>query len=133
MRTMPTIDIDRLTDPFARELAREIVKRDGTLYASKPKNASGPAKYVWRMVAFSVSPVSQHHCMPVCADFDISNTDVGFPAELDWDHPDRRAAYDRRRLMTKVLDRVADAIIMTVPVREHHGTKRWARAFGYTA
>jgi hypothetical protein len=131
MTAMPKIDISRLSDPFAIELARQIVKPDGTLYASKPKKASGLAKYVWRMVAFGISPIGQHHCMPIMADFDISNSDVGFPMDMEWSHPDRSAAYDRRKLMAKVLDKVADAIVMTVPVREHHGTKRWARAFGY--
>ena len=72
---MPSINLDALTlDEAERSLAEKIIatkgKNKGCLRAAKPSNA-GDAAYVWRMVAFQVSPIPQHHCLPVCADFDI--------------------------------------------------------------
>ena len=108
---MPRIDRSRL--PQHDAIVAAITKRDGSLRASKPMKATGDAKYVWRMVAFSISPVTKHQCIPTTADFDI---------EID----DYRARMDR----VKSLDKVVDAILATVPKTEWHGVQRWARAFG---
>ncbi len=46
----------------------------GRLCSSKPKD--GAAAYVWRHVAFSLSTNPQHHCMPVTADFGITEKTI---------------------------------------------------------
>lgn len=136
--TMPTIDTSRL---FCTEeesaILRIIIKSDGTLRASKPtlgkmtkiKDTSSPygyvfawandaerlqakAAYVWRMVAFAVSPNPVHHCMPTTTGFDLDGT------------------FEERRALEKELDVFADKIVKCVPVREQAGTMRWARAYG---
>lgn len=136
-KQMPAINLDALkavltADEF--EIARGIVNpRTGALRASKPtirrdgapkvhpwsnqqyrENNLADAKtaYVWRMVAFAISPVPQHQCMPMTADFDL-------PYENG----------DQRRALCKVLDELADKVVKSVPVKEWHGVRRWGRAY----
>lgn len=94
------------------------------LRASKPKVTealpiTGMAAYIWRMVAFTASPLSHHHCMPVTADFDLPVT-----------ASESQARYDERYALAKLLDGVADEILKTIPLDQHHGTMRWGRALG---
>lgn len=70
--------------------------------------------YVWRMVAFYVSPMSQHHCMPVMDDQYLGGS------------------YDARKARAKELDKLVDAIVNTIPRSQWHGVTRWGRALGYT-
>jgi hypothetical protein len=95
---MPIVlEVPTLTQ-FAKTCLSQITKRDGTLYASRPKNASGSAQYVWRMVAFSLSSNPVHQCMPVLADFYV--TDADLPTEFRQkveDDPIYRAAYEKKR------------------------------------
>jgi len=131
---MPVISLDHLT-PAEREIATGIVatrgKNQGRLRASKPNverheagkdefgltlyepdNDQGETAYVWRMVAFAVSPKSQHHCLPCTADFDVPRK---------WS--EKRARLDE-------LNALADKIVSVIPARQHHGTIRWGQAFG---
>ena len=138
---MPIINLDHLTDS-ERKIASGIVatrgKNKGRLRASKPKverhlaghkhyeldsgpyespvyepdRDQGETAYVWRMVAFAVSPKSQHHCMPCTADFDV---------------PGR---WSEKRDRLDELNALADKIISVIPARQHHGTIRWGQAFG---
>ena len=111
--TMPTINLDSVDMTIAeRAIAEQILKPDGSLFASKPTKASGDAKYLWRMVAFGISPHGRHQCIPVTADFD-----------LDGD-------FDARRLRAKELDDLSDRIEKAVSVFERYGTLRWGRALG---
>jgi hypothetical protein len=131
-RTMPAIDLDAILPPLSAEdralAARSLNK--GRLRASKPPidSTTGPgprggtvripgldsgrAAYLWRMVAFNVSPHPRHHCMPVCAEFDL-------PGE----------GADRRRLVEE-LDALADRIVNAVPRDQWHGVIRWGNAPG---
>ena len=102
------------------DLARGIVKPNGDLYGSKPKDARGETQYIWRMVAFTLSDKPRHWCLPVTAEFDLPDEYWGKGTETA----------DRRRELTRHLDSIADAITKTVPVMEQPGTARWARAFG---
>ena len=110
---MPIINLDNVE--LTQEeiaLAVQILKKNGSLYASKPGKANGEAKYLWRMVAFGISPVRQHHCIPVMAEFDLDGT----PQEV--------------RIRSKELDELAIRLERAVPVEERYGTLSWGRALG---
>lgn len=125
---MPKIDVNKVRNEAPQPLGPmedqilDIIQKNGVLKASKPKATKkysdpmliGQAAYVWRMVAFQISPNPQHQCMPVCA---------------DWDIPVR--SYDERREITKSLDYLVDRIVDTVDPRQWHGILRWGGALGY--
>lgn len=81
-------------------------------YANDADAAKGKTAYIWRQVAFAISPIRQHQCMPVTDIFDL-------PGD-----------YDSRRALAKVLDEVADVVVKTVPVTQWHGVIRWGNALG---
>ncbi len=89
-----------------------IEKRYGEIVHQKrirqPDYEGGCAAYLWRMVAFSVSPISQHKCFPATAHFDL-------PGESE----------DDRRILAKEMDKLADKIVNSVKVTEWHGVQRW--------
>jgi hypothetical protein len=117
--SMPTIDVDQL--PLSEE-DRDIVRRivvKGHLRASAPPTRpitadSGLAYYVWRMVAFYVSPNPRHHCMPVTADF---------YTPYKWGTPEQKELIARG-------DRIEKVIVASIPVSQWHGVRRWGQAFG---
>lgn len=127
MKTYPAINLDSLKQILSPEnyaIAEAIVttqgRHKGCLRSSKPKNNS-KAAYVWRMVAFQISPNPQHHCMPVCADFDLYDV---FAKE------DQN--YKVVNQLAKQLDKeVVDPITNTVPKEQWYGIMRWGRALGY--
>ena len=130
---MPAISLDHLTaDELA--IAQNIVatqgKNKGLLRAAKPKIEynivekegrklriptleTGRTAYVWRMVAFQVSPLGQHQCLPFCAEFDLPGT------------------VQESREEAKRLDVLVDKIVNSIPKAEWHGVRRWGRALGY--
>ncbi len=83
------------------------------VYQDQDGEIAGKTAYVWRMVAFYVSPHPQHQCMPVTADFDL-------PAI---NHQDRRN-------QAKELDILVDKVTNLIPKSQWHGVTRWAKAFG---
>lgn len=117
---MPVIHPDRL-DPKVVGMAKAICNKD-RLRASKPPVDGtlerGMIAYVWRMVAFYISPKRQHQCMPVTADFDL-------PHRFFED-----GGHDERRVMCDKLDVVVDMILEGVNPQEMHGLIRWGQAFG---
>jgi hypothetical protein len=133
-KQMPKIDLTALNfSAVDYELVRGIVNsRTGELRASKPElpdkvkmnghydylteadARKGMTAYIWRMVAFEISPHSQHQCMPICADFDLPHC----------------GGYDERRELSKHLDEIVKAIVDKVPMSEWHGIIRWGNAFG---
>lgn len=131
MYQMPEIDLDLLKaklSPAEFKLVQGIVatsgKNKGRLRASKPNvdfndPDTGRTAYIWRMVAFHVSPIPQHHCIPCTADFDlvIEGDDV-------FDRHNKRVAE------TKRLDALVDQVVDTIPMRQWHGVIRWGRALG---
>jgi len=113
---MPIIDLDIIgMSNDERELAVKILGRENRIRSSKPKD--GEAAYLWRMVAFDISPKRQHHCMPMMADCDMA-TDVY------WGTPENN---ERRRIRFQELDDWAQRITKSVPVNERHGLVTWAR------
>ena len=116
---MTILPLETIRETFSTEevaLILETVKPDASLYASKPTGATGRGKYLWRMLAFGISPNPKHHCIPVTADFDL-NDDLGG----DW---------DATRAEAKVLNELATQVERLVPIEERHGTLRWGRALG---
>lgn len=137
--TMPKIDIHACGLEVGEWLLAQGIlnSRTGELRASKPpvprkvltgkdnigiglydyKNEvdanSGRTAYIWRMVAFQVSPISQHQCMPVTADFDL-------PGD-----------FDKRREEAKALDAIVEKIVNSIPPSQWYGVARWGRALGY--
>lgn len=78
-------------------------------YSSEEHRMRGHSVYVWRMVAFLISPVSQHHCMPVTAEWNLAS----------------------RRVEQSELDKLIDKIVDTVPKEQWQGVIRWGRALGH--
>lgn len=103
------------------DIAKEIFKKDGTLYKSKPKKdgISGDCLYVWRMLAFHISTNPQHHCMPVTASFDLETYDENGK----WSS---RLAHVREKELKVHIDNILNLI----PTRKQSGTMRWLKAFG---
>jgi hypothetical protein len=128
-KPMPRIDVDAVPDLSEKERAVvrliDATRGDdaGTLRRSKPAikandPLTGLAAYVWRMVAFSVSPIRQHQCMPVTADFDLPD------AEL----PAGEHKFGARRELAKQWDVVVDKVIHCIPKSEWHGVRTWGHA-----
>jgi hypothetical protein len=140
-RHMPKINLvavrNLLSDADYRLAERIVNSRTGELRASKPpvprqievldakygtrydyENEAdaelGIAAYVWRMVAFSVSIKSEHHCMPCTAEFDLPGS---------WNSTVQKAAIARA-------DAIIRVIVDSVPSSEWHGVTRWGQAFG---
>ncbi len=126
---MPVINLDSLSG--AARMFAERITIHGRLRASKPPVEkvkvpherygytyepadpdAGRAAYIWRMVAFQISPIDKHQCMPCTADFDL-------PGD-----------FDARRADMKRLDEIVDQIVNTVPASDWHGIRRWGNALG---
>ena len=82
------------------------------VYETKEGAMQGRAAYVWRMVAFMVSPKSNHHCMPVSARFDLPGTLQEVKIEME------------------LLDKLVDRIVDSVDKSEWYGIVRWGRVLG---
>lgn len=131
-QNMPAIDLGAVELTAGERQIAERILNGGRLRASKPKieysiglskygtkirkpdEIGGKAAYLWRMVAFSISPIAQHHCMPCMAFCDL---------------PERENREDRRALEVE-LDALAKKIVDSVPKTAWHGVRRWANAFG---
>lgn len=111
LASMPAPDISKLTKG-AYMYASEIVRSDGTLYASKPSNASPEAQYIWRMVVYMVSPRSRHQCMPVTAEWCLAGK--------------YGSLYEERKAVIAELDAIAGQIVDSIPVAQWHGVRRWS-------
>ena len=91
----------------------------------------GCANYVWRMLCFDLVGHGKHACMPVCADFDLSDAQEVLEG--------RRvrytdSGYDEYKGRSKELRDRMDALVKTVeaplPVECKKGLLRWGRALG---
>lgn len=117
---MPAINLESLMNELTPEefgLVEPIIatqgKNAGRLRASKPSKVDRRSMYIWRLVAFYVSPMRQHQCMPITADFDL-------PGEN----------YHERLMLAKQLDEIVDKVTDAIPMSEWHGVKRWGQAYG---
>ena len=109
----------------AASLRGVINRRNGRLYASRPKKTDGECRYLWRMLAFHLSRKPEHHCMPVTAD-----DGVGPSYERGESAAQCRQRYKARRQRCRELDAVVDRVVDQVPITRQHGALRWARALG---
>lgn len=114
----PKVDLARFSGKTA-EIVSQVFKSDGSLYRTKPKNATGEAKYVWRMLAYYISTNRQHQCMPTTADFDLEALDENGK----WS---ARVA----QAQSKELDVFVENILKTIPSDKLPGILRWRKAFG---
>jgi len=115
---MPKVDLAKITDLSDDEqviLNLVINKQTGRLKATSPGKAFGDAHYVWRMVAFMVSPKPQHQCMPYGADFYL-----------------KVKSFNERAARCNQLKTLEDKIINAVDKKQWHGIKRWGGALGFT-
>ena len=134
-KQMPHIDLSKanLTDEEL-ELAKGIINaRTGQLRASKPKveryytgtrdrygreeidtTDTGKTAYIWRMVAFYVSPRRTHQCMPVMAFCDIPGSVMD----------------EGRKALEAHLDDIAKRIADTVPATQWHSLRVWGPSLG---
>jgi hypothetical protein len=124
---MPIINLDNLDDQ-EKAIAEKIIGRGGKLRSSTPSD--GEAAYVWRMVAFMVSPKPQHHCIPVSHDFGVM--DIAPKIKKFCKYMNReieQTDFDWVRNHCKKLDIIVDKIVDNVKVQNRHGVNRWAKAF----
>lgn len=123
--TMPQINLEAINlSPSDMEIVNACLGRANRLRSAKPKE-NGYAAYVWRLVAFQISNNSQHHCMPMTADFDM-------PQEY-WGRGEDGSCTEsanKRRAKCKELDMIVDVMVNSVPKSQWKGVIRWGRAFG---
>ena len=84
-------------------------------YANEEERINALGRYVWRELAFIMSPISAHHCMPVCNDFN-----------LEYSYGDIR-----RSEQQKWLNSIVDKIYKTIPIEQLHGLNRWKNVLCY--
>ena len=133
---MPTVDIDHAENLIYQNYAKGneelkaeglailkiIVKKDGTVRASKPKvkdALTGKSAYIWRMVCFLTSPKPAHTCMPCTCDFDLPVADE----DGNW-------RYSLAKEMADELKPIEDAIVDSISKDEWHGVHTWGKVFG---
>jgi len=142
MPAMPRIDLVKLSTLLSAEdmvLVKGIIAtrgdNKGCLRASKPRvtrtevtdlsspygsriekdEIEGKTAYVWRMVAFMISPKAAHHCMPCTVDFDLPLKSITGP---------------EAKAMRSDLDRIVDVVVDSVPMSSWHGIRRWGNVYG---
>ena len=115
-------------------IVRAAFVRSGRLRTNKPfrrvtSHREGCANYVWRMLCFDYAGFGKHSCMPVCAEFELSDAIV---AQQGYNACYGQAGYDVQRDREKALRAAMEALIKTavstLPIGA--GTMLWARAFG---
>lgn len=100
-------------------LISQIVGRGDELRTSRSKTISGEAQYLWRNVAFQISQVRAHQCMPVMADF-----------YFEWKGNTVSERADYARAKRKELDDLQDRVMKFYPKSQWYGVARWAKALG---
>lgn len=94
----------RATSPNKPKLIKDIsALRLGWTYKTPEDKLMAHAAYVWRQVAFCISPNPRHHHMPIGAAFILASKEEE-PA----------------------LNDLVDKIVDTIPKAQWHGVSRWA-------
>lgn len=144
--TMPRINIDKLHEkltPAQFNLAKQVIsirKGEVKLRSTRSKS-SGSGDYIWRMVAFFVSPIRAHQSIPVMAENYIQDSEVMHRPEmyrvhegtcLHWDENTwnmMHLAAKRSAYIHAELNPIVDAIVDSVNPNDWNGVKNWAKAF----
>ena len=138
---MPKVDLNTVSvSEDTKSILESITKRDGSFYSTKPKNVNGLEQYIWRQVMFILSPKSEHHCIPVMADFDLytwieeTYDDVLTSSEYRNLDESSKVFYStatrKKHDIQGMLKRIEDEIIDSFPKEQWHGIKRWGKALG---
>jgi hypothetical protein len=91
----------------------------------------GCANYVWRMLCFDLVGSGKHACMPVCADFELSEAlELRDGKRIRYGEP----GYDEQKERSKALRNEMDALVgrveSTLAPGALKGVIRWGRALG---
>jgi hypothetical protein len=119
-----------------RGVNKDTVLQGGAkLRANKPHRRVGSfeegcANYVWRMLCFDLVGSGKHACMPVCADFELSEALELRYGRIRYGQP----GYDEQKERSKTLRDEMDALVSRVekglPPEALKGIIRWGRALG---
>ncbi len=109
--------------------------RESKPFSSPKSYNEACANYVWRMLCFDLVGSGKHVCMPVCADFNISDAitfrDGKAPRYvLDGDNTEWQARREQEKELRVVLDALVDRVEQHVPVMQRKGILRWGKALG---
>jgi hypothetical protein len=120
----PTVNLESAKNLSveAQEIIKQITKKNGEIYATKPKKADADSKYVWRMVMFMVSANRVLQCMPVMADLDW------------WNHKEReigsKISHDQKRDEMTRLYAIEKEVLSAIPKEQWYSARAWLKAFG---
>ena len=129
MTNMPMINLNNIELTNDQKIIAEKIIRSGKLRATKPSDPE--AIYVWRLVAFMVSPNPAHHCMPCTHDFGVMDIAPKIEKFCKYRNKNvKETDMDWVRNRCKELDAIVDKIVDSVRVENRHGVNRWAKAFG---
>lgn len=149
---MPAVNLDDLKtklDAKQWSMVRDCFVNRGGIYrlrSSRPTKASGSVQYIWRMIAFTVSPNPQHHCIPMGADFYILDSEIAHRtdqyipkylydsdreavakwSQKTWDMMHK--GEKRRNYVKQELDPIVDIVVNNIPKNQWYGVKRWHHA-----
>jgi hypothetical protein len=139
MSTMPILPLDSICadlDTFEARVVRAScttrgVSEGGRLRSSKPykkvlSKSEGCANYVWRMLCFDLVGSGKHACMPVCADFDITDALDILYGRVDYtDHEASVARRSVHRDLTVEMNELVKRVESFLPLMAHKGLLRW--------
>lgn len=108
----------------------------GRLRANKPFRTvesftQGCANYVWRMLCFDLVGWGKHACMPVCADFELSEAiEHRDGKRYRYGEPGYEEQRAEKRDLMKRMDALVSAVEKALPPESMKGVIRWGRALG---
>lgn len=97
----------RASRPNLRE---SVVVDSNGVRRKRPDRDAGLTAYIWRHVAFAVSPISEHQCMPV----------------MDMCYLPGAYASQEYKEAEALCTRLVDIVVKSVPVSEWAGVRRWS-------
>jgi len=91
----------------------------------------GCANYVWRMLCFDLAGFGKHVCMPVCADFEISDAQATFDGgRIRYGQEGYNEQSNRAKELRKRMDELVKRVESVLPIESKKGLLRWGVAFG---
>lgn len=148
MTTMPILPLDTMVagcDDEQERIVRAAFttrgvrnKNDGyaKLRSNKPfarvtTFEQGCANYVWRMLCFDLVGSGKHACMPVTADFDISEAcEIRNGGRVRYGESGYEEQRERRKDLRESMDALVKQVESVLPIEAQKGILRWGRALG---